>query len=202
MKRPHVALSLYAVTLMGLTVAGTACKEVVQVAGGTKEVVGAAPAERSACWDPSGSMVSCALPAAARDRTDTGVVVYVDNGDGTITDARSGLVWEKLSDDGSLHDKDALNTWDEALSVKIAALNSERFAGFGDWRLPSAGELMSILDTAIHFPAPGVNAAFNHGACAGHRSPSTTGCSVFTCSCTVSNFYWSGSRDGLPLYGA
>ncbi len=31
---------------------------------------------------------------------------YTDNGDGTITDNVTGLMWEKKSDDGSIHDKD------------------------------------------------------------------------------------------------
>jgi hypothetical protein len=39
---------------------------------------------------------------------------YVDNGDGTITDSKTGLMWEKLSDDGSIHDWDATYTWADA----------------------------------------------------------------------------------------
>ena len=31
---------------------------------------------------------------------------FTDNGDGTITDNNTGLMWEKKSDDGGLHDKD------------------------------------------------------------------------------------------------
>jgi hypothetical protein len=45
------------------------------------------------------------------------VGAYVDNGDGTITDAVTGLMWEKLSDDGSIHDADAAYGWPEALAV-------------------------------------------------------------------------------------
>lgn len=36
---------------------------------------------------------------------------FVDNGDGTITDTSTGLMWEKKSDDGSIHDKDDVYTW-------------------------------------------------------------------------------------------
>jgi hypothetical protein len=39
---------------------------------------------------------------------------YVDNGDGTITDTKTGLMWEKKSDDGSIHDKDTWYTWSGA----------------------------------------------------------------------------------------
>lgn len=38
-------------------------------------------------------------------------LAYVDNGDGTITDGNTRLVWEKKSDDGSLHDKDRRFPW-------------------------------------------------------------------------------------------
>ncbi len=37
---------------------------------------------------------------------------FVDNGDGTITDRQTCLVWEKKSADGSLHDKDLRYPWD------------------------------------------------------------------------------------------
>ena len=36
---------------------------------------------------------------------------YTDNGDGTITDNTTGLMWEKKSDDSSIHDKDNTYTW-------------------------------------------------------------------------------------------
>ena len=40
---------------------------------------------------------------------------YQDNSDGTITDLNTGLMWEKKSDDGSLHDKDDLYSWSDAV---------------------------------------------------------------------------------------
>lgn len=55
---------------------------------------------------------------------------FTDNGDGTITDNRTGLMWEKLSDDGSIHDKDTTYTWHNA-GTKITALNGGGgFAGY------------------------------------------------------------------------
>src|SRR5438876_6315029 len=38
---------------------------------------------------------------------------YTDNGDGTITDENTGLMWEKKSADGNIHDMDTLYTWNE-----------------------------------------------------------------------------------------
>jgi hypothetical protein len=36
---------------------------------------------------------------------------YVDNGDGTVTDSNTGLMWEKKSNDGGLHDFDNSYRW-------------------------------------------------------------------------------------------
>jgi hypothetical protein len=110
-------------------------------------------------------------------------VAYTDNGDGTITDMETGLMWEKLSDDGSIHDKDAAYTWLDAFSTKVAMLNATSFAGFTDWRVPNVNELQSLVDYGVAYPA--VNAAFNTNCAAT--------CTVLTCSCTQLNSYWSSS---------
>jgi hypothetical protein len=60
---------------------------------------------------------------------------FIDNGDGTITDLATGLMWQK-NDSGV-----GLN-WQEALAY---AENLE-LAGYKDWRLPNAKELHSIVD--------------------------------------------------------
>ena len=52
-------------------------------------------------------------------------------------DVNTGLMWEKLSDDGSIHDRDNLYTWDDAFAVKVATLNSGSFAGRTDRRVPN-----------------------------------------------------------------
>jgi len=112
---------------------------------------------------------------------------YADNGDGTIRDAVTGLVWEKLSNDGSLHDVDGLYTWYDAFGVKIAALNTPPcFAGHCDWRLPNRRELESLVDAGRR--APAVAPAF-HSSC-------TPGCSVSACSCALSaqaDYFWSST---------
>jgi uncharacterized protein DUF1566 len=60
---------------------------------------------------------------------------FIDNGDGTISDKATGLMWQK--DDN----KKGMD-WEEALSY---AENTE-LAGYSDWRLPNAKELQSIVD--------------------------------------------------------
>lgn len=111
---------------------------------------------------------------------------FTDNGDGTVTDNKSGLQWEKLDDNnvGGVHDLNLQYTWAQAFSVKIAHLNVFNFAGHNDWRLPNVKELQSLTD----FSAP-LNAftfsTFNTGC-----APS---CTVLTCSCSSYFYYWSST---------
>jgi hypothetical protein len=126
-------------------------------------------------------MIACA--GSGQDgEVQAGLVrVYVDNGDGTITDARTGLMWEKQSDDGSLNDQDDMYTWADAFAVKIAGLNAgSGFAGYTDWRLPNVNELQTILNYAAVNPS--VPPAFDV-FCA-------PACTVSVCSCTQSGRYW------------
>ena len=70
-----------------------------------------------------------------RGNADYGKNDFQDNGDETISDNATGLMWMK-SDNGS-----GLN-WEEALSYA----EGNEFAGYTDWRLPSVKELQSIVD--------------------------------------------------------
>jgi len=72
-----------------------------------------------------------------------GVNSFVDNGDGTVTDASTGLMWTK-QDGGSAQ------TWQEALGF-VQARNAANHLGHNDWRLPNAKELHSLVDYA-HAP--------------------------------------------------
>ena len=58
----------------------------------------------------------------------------VDNGDGTVTDTATGLMWQQ-AEDGDM-------TWEEAL----AYCENLELAGHDDWRLPNRNELQSIVD--------------------------------------------------------
>lgn len=77
---------------------------------------------------------------------------FVDNGDGTVTDVATGLMWEQKTDDGSLRDKDNAYTWQEAHGSYIAQLNASD-PDYDDWRIPSIKELMSISHPPSLFPA-------------------------------------------------
>jgi hypothetical protein len=68
---------------------------------------------------------------------------YTDNGDGTITDHVSGLMWEKSTDkngDGMINYADKMT---QANALSSAALC--RTGGYTDWRLPSIKEQYSLI---------------------------------------------------------
>jgi len=136
---------------------------------------------QTTCWDSSGTVIPCAGTGQDGDIQAGGPLSYTDNGDGTITDNNTGLVWEKLSSDGSIHDQNMTYVWDNAFAVHVAALNTANFAGHNDWRLPNVKELQSIVDYQNINPA--VSSAFNNGC--------TPGCTA--CSCTFNSIYWSST---------
>jgi len=73
-----------------------------------------------------------------RGDTTYGMNNFVHNGDGTVTDISTNLMWTK-SDNGA-----GLN-WEDAFDW-VYQKNQENFLGYDDWRLPNAKELQSIVD--------------------------------------------------------
>ncbi len=92
---------------------------------------------------------------------------FADNGDGTVSDTRTGLRWQRCpvgytlndnstsfnSDDSCELQTDTTFNWQGAL-LSAADLNSAGgFAGFSDWRVPNIKELASIVEFKCHSPA-------------------------------------------------
>ncbi|MBU2548450.1 MAG: DUF1566 domain-containing protein, partial [Proteobacteria bacterium] len=64
-----------------------------------------------------------------------------DNGDGTVTDINSGLMWQQVSI--------SARAWENALSY----CENLALGGYEDWRLPTWKELQSIVDLGRSAPA-------------------------------------------------
>ncbi len=98
-------------------------------------------------------------------------VRFIDNGDGTVTDTQTGLMWEmkdnldNVPNAGDANDADNTYTWNTAYPGStpngtvftdfLGALNdctyngstfAGGFAGHCDWRLPTQQELLAIVD--------------------------------------------------------
>lgn len=61
---------------------------------------------------------------------------FTNNGDGTITDNLTGLMWQQAGDDSGQID------WTSALNYA----NTRTLGGYGDWRLPNIKELRSLAN--------------------------------------------------------
>jgi hypothetical protein len=66
---------------------------------------------------------------------------FVDNGDGTVNDTKSGLMWQQVGADRIVWD--AALTYCEKLEV----------ADYGDWRLPNRNELQSLVEYSVFSPS-------------------------------------------------
>lgn len=73
-----------------------------------------------------------------RGNTDYGFNNFHDNGDNTVTDQATGLMWSQ--DDSGV----GMN-WEDALEW-VQQKNDDNYLGYNDWRLPNAKELQSIVD--------------------------------------------------------
>lgn len=130
---------------------------------------------------------------------------FVDNGDGTITDHQTGLMWQKqlggtsweFDSQGVGNCRNCVNdyyTWTVAMSEWLSALNGRTnnqntqpgYAGYSDWRLPTIVELKTILDTSA-------------GGCGGGSGPCVNAIFNDSDSFTAAYFYWSStSIDSYP----
>ncbi|QQS55816.1 MAG: DUF1566 domain-containing protein [Candidatus Competibacteraceae bacterium] len=108
---------------------------------------------------------------------------YRDNGDGTVTDVKTGLQWMRFSlgqkwKDGTCMGEAKQYPWREALDAAEALNCQGGYAGCLDWRLPTKKELQTLV--------------------AGKSSPTIDRAAFPN---TLGWWYWSSSSDaGDPHY--
>jgi len=96
---------------------------------------------------------------------------YQDNGNGTITDLNTGLIWIKA--------RGSKTTWDSTF-IKAAQCIT---GGYNDWRLPHAKELQSIVDYTLEDV---------HGAGAQRSDPKSG---------SPTEYFLGYDQQGHPVYG-
>ena len=68
---------------------------------------------------------------------------FTDNGDGTVTDNLTGLMWfEDANPVGAVN-------WDQAFAELFTLNNIPGTYGYTDWRLPNLRELQSLIDYSM-----------------------------------------------------
>ena len=102
-----------------------------------------------------------------------------DNGDGTITDRKTGLIWKQCLEGQSGSDCASsgveIFSWQQALQRAQTVNSGGGFAGASVWRVPTIKELRSLVeqqcaDPAINltrFPNPGSDFVWSSSAVAG-----------------------------------
>jgi len=108
---------------------------------------------QNSCFDSNGTQISCA--GSGQDgELQTGVAWpnprFSDNGDQTVTDNLTGLLWTKDANPISSFSIDNTNsdgsvTWQGALDF-MKKFNQVSYQGFNDWRLPNRNELSTLAN--------------------------------------------------------
>ena len=123
---------------------------------------------------------------------------FTDNGNGTVTDNLTGLIWLKNANCfGELTWIDALSACN-TLASPVCGLTDDSAAG--DWRLPNIKELESLIHYGVHDPA--LPNTIGDGKWSEGDAFTGVPCNVANCS---QGYYWSsntaaGSGDGIYLY--
>ncbi|PVB60460.1 DUF1566 domain-containing protein [Labrenzia sp. 011] len=94
---------------------------------------------QDACYDLTGATITCPAEGAALYGQDSQhprlAAAYIDNGDGSVQDENTGLLWQKTPQYDRMQYAEALD-YCEDLDL----------AGHSDWRVPSIKELYSLAD--------------------------------------------------------
>jgi hypothetical protein len=168
---------------------------------------------QTTCWQIGGGQISCDDPEGIGQDGDIQAGVawptprFTNRNDGTVRDNLTGLLWLK---DANCFE--FLRTWHLALTDAntLASPNCGLTDGShpGDWRLPSAKELLSLIDYSQAHPAlpaghPFTNVRFSVGSILPSYWTSTidTGSTTFTPTCCTQAWTVSFSQGLIFGFG-
>ena len=123
-----------------LQLARESARQFLEQLGAMMKESGSTAAIDFAAVDAAAAAASAPSPtimaaAAVSSQPDAGVQRFVDNGDGTVTDTLSGLMWA-ANDNGAEVDWPGAKGYCEGF----------RAGGHSDWRMPTAAELRGLFD--------------------------------------------------------
>jgi len=100
------------------------------------------------CYNSAGAEITCPDPGQPLYGQDPqfpcSPLAYTDNGDGTVTDINTGLMWQQGDTQNSTKRK-----WQTAIDY----CGDLSLAGYSDWRLPTRHELKSVVHYGKYNPA-------------------------------------------------
>lgn len=97
------------------------------------------PAEKAETEKPAEKATK---PKVAAKKEKPAAPPLVDNGDGTVTDPNSSLMWKKTD---AWIDMQKFYTWMDHRQY-VDKFNQEKFAGYENWRIPNKSEALTIFD--------------------------------------------------------
>ena len=126
---------------------------------------------RSACWIRLSLriliLLLISLPAFSVIALSADDPRFTDNGNGTVTDTKTGLIWA-ASDNGA----------DISFEETLSYCSSFSAGGFSDWRLPDIEELQALYDPkAKNGGGFGITNKINLSSCCPWSSYDSTGVS-------------------------
>jgi hypothetical protein len=132
---------------------------------------------QTTCYDASGNQIACTgtgEDGALQEGVAWPSPRFTDNGDETITDNLTGLMWtQNANAPGSACTPGVEKTWQDALNY-VACLNTNSYLGYSDWRLPNVVELESLVDPGQVSIASWLNTQGFSNVQAGYYWSSTT----------------------------
>jgi len=119
---------------------------------GTRVPAAVARTGQATCYDEHGTTVECAGTGQDGDLrlgVEWPVPRFTDNGDGTVTDNLTGLIW--LQNANCFSERTWMTALGDASTLASGSCGLSDGSVAGEWRLPNANELLSLVDFG-HWP--------------------------------------------------
>ena len=150
---------------------------------------------QSTCYD-TGSAQSCGSGFAGQDAQYDGYgPAFQDNGDGTVTDKITGLMWQQDPGDKMSY------------SEAVAGADGFELAGYDDWRLPTIKELYSLIQFSGQDPSgetsddtSGLTPFIDDDVFAFKYGDTGDGARIIDSQWTTSNVYEASVMDGQECF--